>query len=162
MAVFIEKKIVELLTRQKKTISVAESCTGGLVSQRLTSVPGASKVFGFGVISYSGTAKQNLLKVNKNLIRKYGEVSEEVALAMASGILKISKSDYALAITGIAGPTGGTAKKPVGMVCFSLLSKDERHIKKMTTYFKGNRNRIRQKAANTVLQLLYKVLKEDS
>ncbi|HBQ20653.1 MAG TPA: damage-inducible protein CinA [Deltaproteobacteria bacterium] len=151
----VEEKIIHLLTQQKKTVSLAESCTGGWVGEKLTSIPGASKVFGFGVVSYSAKAKQKLLNVPASLIKKYGEVSPEVACAMAKGILSLSKSTYALAITGIAGPTGGTSKKPVGTVCLSLISKDGQHIKNRTLYLKGSRHHIRKKASDQILKMLY-------
>lgn len=157
MAMKIEEKIVRLLTVKHKTISVAESCTGGLLAQRLTSVPGASTVFGFGVVSYSGKAKNVFLKVRPSLIRRYGEVSKEVALAMARGIQKVSQSDYSISITGIAGPTGGTSQKPVGTVYLSLLSQKAAHIKKCL--LRGNRNQIRMKATTIALHWLHQALK---
>lgn len=152
----IEKKLVALLNSQKKTVSFAESCTGGGLTQRLTSVSGASKVFGFGIVSYSAKAKNKCLGIPLSLIRKYGEVSREVALAMAQGIQKISKSDYAVSITGIAGPTGGSLSKPVGTVYLSLISKEAEHIKKH--YLQGSRNQIRKKATSIALQWLFEVL----
>lgn len=153
----IEEKIVRLLTVKNKTISVAESCTGGLLAQRLTSAPGASTVFGFGVVSYSARAKKAFLKVKPSLIRRYGEVSKEVALAMAKGIQEVSQSDYSISITGIAGPTGGTSQKPVGTVYLSLLSQKAAHIKKCL--LRGNRNQIRMKATTIALHWLHQVLK---
>lgn len=157
-----EEKIVHLLTQRKETVSLAESCTGGLLGQRLTSISGASKVFGFGVISYSGQAKQKLLKVSPSLIRKHGEVSQEVAQAMARGIQRLSQSDYALSVTGIAGPTGGTAQKPVGMVCFSLISQRGRHIKNKTLHFSGSRSQIRRKASTAIFKILVQALTKGS
>ncbi len=146
------------MTRQKKTLSLAESCTGGMIGERLTSISGASKIFGFGVVSYSALAKQKLLKVPLSIIKKYGEVSEPVACAMAEGIQRVSGSDLAIAVTGIAGPAGGTAKKPVGTVCLSLISKDGRHIKNRTLFFKGRRHNIRKKASTTALQWVHNYL----
>lgn len=157
-----EEKIIHLLTQRKETVSLAESCTGGLLGQRLTSISGASKVFGFGVISYSGQAKQKLLKVSPSLIRKHGEVSQEVAQAMARGIQRLSQSDYALSVTGIAGPTGGTAQKPVGMVCFSLISQRGRHIKNKTLHFSGSRSQIRRKASTAIFKILVQALTKGS
>ena len=154
----LEEKIIRLLTQRKETVSVAESCTGGLIGQRLTSVPGTSKVFGFGVVSYSGKAKQKLLKVSPSLIKKYGEVSQEVACAMAKGIQKLSQSSYALSVTGIAGPAGGSTQKPVGTVCFSLISEKGRHIKNRTLHFSGGRSQIRRKASTAIFKILVHTL----
>lgn len=153
----LEEKVIKALIKKKKTVSVAESCTGGLIAERLTSVPGASHVFGFGAVVYSGEAKRKLLKINPALIKAYGEVSEEVASAMATAIQKISKSDYALAVTGIAGPSGGTPLKPVGTVCFSLLSPRRRLIKKLL--LRGRRNEIRDQGSRIILNALLDDLK---
>ena len=158
----LEEKIIRLLTQRKETVSVAESCTGGLIGQRLTSVPGTSKVFGFGVVSYSGKAKQKLLKVSPSLIQKYSEVSEEVAQAMAQGIQRLSQSTYAISVTGIAGPTGGTAQKPVGTVCFSLISEKGQHIKNKTLHFSGSRSQIRRKASTAIFKILLHTLQRRS
>lgn len=154
----LEEKVVKLLTAKNKTLAIAESCTGGMIGELLTSVPGASKIFGFGVVSYSAKAKQKILHVKPALIQKYGEVSEPVACAMAQGIQKLSKSDLAIAVTGIAGPTGGTAKKSVGTVCLSLISKDGRHIKNRTFVFKGRRHNIRKSASTAALQWVHEYL----
>lgn len=153
----LEEKVILALMKKKKTVSVAESCTGGLIAERLTSIPGASQVFGFGAVVYSGEAKRKLLKINTAFIKTYGEVSEEVVSAMAQAIQKLSKSDYALAVTGIAGPSGGTSLKPVGTVCFSLLSQRRRLIKKLL--LRGRRNEIRDQAATVILNALLDDLK---
>jgi nicotinamide-nucleotide amidase len=112
--------LADLLTQNKLTISVAESCTGGTLASTLTSLSGASVYFDRGFVTYSNKAKQDLLGVNKDTITKYGAVSEHVALEMVKGVIKNSTSDFAVAITGIAGPSGGTTIKPVGMVCFGF------------------------------------------
>ena len=112
--------LADLLTQNKLTISVAESCTGGTLASTLTSLSGASVYFDRGFVTYSNKAKQDLLGVNKDTITKYGAVSEHVALEMVKGVIKNSTSDFAVAITGIAGPSGGTTTKPVGMVCFGF------------------------------------------
>jgi PncC family amidohydrolase len=155
----VESKIVRHLKKKRSTVSIAESCTGGLVAQRLTSISGASSVFGYGVISYSADCKKKILKVPASTLKKYGEVSQDVAIAMAQGVLKISNSNFAIAVTGIAGPTGGTRKKPVGTVCFALISKRKKLIKKYG--FSGDRARIRRQASTKVLNLLYRCLKDD-
>ncbi len=110
------RAVVALLTREKLMISTAESCTGGLVAALITEVPGSSGVFERGFITYSNAAKCDLLGVPATLIGRFGAVSGEVAVAMASGALKASTADIALSVTGVAGPGGGTSAKPVGLV----------------------------------------------
>ena len=154
----VEKNIVQLLTQRKQTLSIAESCTGGWIGQRMTSVPGAFRVFGLGVISYSAEAKKEILKVSPKLIQKHGVVSEEVAVAMAKGVQKLSRSHYAISVTGIAGPTGATPTKSVGMVCLSLISKGGKNIKKRTLHLKGSRRGIRKEASTQILNWLYQSL----
>ena len=112
----LAKKIVTILNKKKLKISFAESCTGGLLSSLITSISGASKVFNLGLITYSNQAKINILKVNKNIIKKYGAVSHECCKAMVNNLSKISKANINVSITGIAGPKGGTKQKPVGLV----------------------------------------------
>ena len=111
------KKIVGLLKRKKLKISIAESCTGGMLSSAITSVSGSSKVFTLGVVAYSNQSKIKVLKVSKKIIRKYGSVSEQVCKAMVKNVSKIAKTNISVSITGIAGPSGGTKMKPVGLVC---------------------------------------------
>ena len=110
------KSLVKILTKKKLKISSAESCTGGLLASSITSVNGASKVFNLGLVTYSNQAKINILKVKKNIIKKYGAVSPECCLAMVSNLSKISNAHINVSITGIAGPKGGTKQKPVGLV----------------------------------------------
>lgn len=119
----IEEIIVELLTQRGEWLSTAESCTGGTIASRITDVSGSSRVFGHGWVTYANEAKQQHLGVPAALIQTHGAVSEEVARAMAEGALKNSGADHALAVTGIAGPTGGTPEKPVGTVWIALASK---------------------------------------
>jgi nicotinamide-nucleotide amidase len=116
----IEQVVVQLLKAQKKSVALAESCTGGLIGHRLTNVPGASTVFWGGVISYANAAKENLLGVQAKTLRQYGAVSEPVAREMAVGAREKFGSDFALAVTGIAGPDVGTLEKPVGTVFVAL------------------------------------------
>ena len=110
------KNVVKILTKKKLKIAFAESCTGGMLASEITSVSGASKVFGIGLVTYSNQAKITVLKVNKNIIQKYGAVSAECCEAMVKNLSKISKAQINVSITGIAGPNGGTKKKPVGLV----------------------------------------------
>ncbi|MBI1823151.1 MAG: competence/damage-inducible protein A [Nitrospirae bacterium] len=116
----LEKVVGQELARRKKTLSIAESCTGGLVSHRLTNIPGSSVYFNGSAVTYSNRSKIEQLGVSPSLIKKYGAVSPGVALAMAEGIRTVSQSDYGLSITGIAGPGGGTSRKPIGLVYFGL------------------------------------------
>ena len=110
------KNLVKILTKKKIKIAFAESCTGGMLSSEITSISGASKVFNLGLVTYSNQAKIKLLKVNKDIIQKYGAVSYECCLAMVNNLSKISRANINVSITGIAGPKGGTIQKPVGLV----------------------------------------------
>ena len=110
------KNIVKKLIKKKLKISFAESCTGGMLAASITSINGASKIFSIGLITYSNQAKINILKVNKNVINKYGAVSAECCEAMVKNLAKISKAQINVSVTGIAGPNGGTKNKPVGLV----------------------------------------------
>ena len=110
------KNLVKILTKKKLKIAFAESCTGGMLASEITSISGASKVFGLGLITYSNQAKINILKVKKSIIKKYGAVSPECCEAMVKNLSKFSKAQINVSITGIAGPNGGTKSKPVGLV----------------------------------------------
>ena len=110
------KNLVKILTKKKLKIAFAESCTGGMLASEITSISGASKVFGLGLVTYSNQAKITVLKVNKSIIQKYGAVSPQCCKAMVKNLSKISKAQINVSITGIAGPNGGTKKKPVGLV----------------------------------------------
>jgi nicotinamide-nucleotide amidase len=119
----MEQVVVRQLREQGRTVATAESCTGGLIANRLTNVPGASNAFGWGFVTYANEAKQGVLGVPPALLKAHGAVSEPVARAMAEGALRVSGADHALAVTGIAGPDGGTAEKPVGTVWIALASR---------------------------------------
>ena len=110
------KNLVKILTKKKLKIAFAESCTGGMLASEITSISGASKVFGIGLVTYSNQAKITVLKVNKSIIQKYGAVSPQCCKAMVKNLSKISKAQINVSITGVAGPNGGTKKKPVGLV----------------------------------------------
>jgi len=149
----------KLLVERKMTLSVAESCTGGMISQRITSIPGSSIYFKEGIVSYSNEAKIKILGVKDETLKSYGAVSENGALEMALGIRKIAGTDYALSVTGIAGPSGGTADKPVGLVYIGLCGP---LIEKVHNFkFMGSRAEIRERATNTALDLLRRQLLED-
>ena len=154
----LAKKIVKTLIKKKLKISFAESCTGGLLSRTITSVSGSSKVFTLGLIAYSNHSKNKVLKVSKNIIRKYGSVSEQVCLAMVKNISKIDKADMSVSITGIAGPNGGTKKKPVGLVYIGVMKTNKIKINK---YLFKNRGRsyIQKAALNKSLGLILSFLK---
>ncbi len=117
--------IVKKLNKKRLKISFAESCTGGLLASEITSVSGASKVFELGLVTYSNQAKISVLKVNKNIIKKYGAVSPECCEAMVKNLAKISKAQINVSITGIAGPNGGTKTKPVGLVYIGVKNKNK-------------------------------------
>ena len=110
------KNLVKILAKKKLKISFAESCTGGMLASEITSISGASKVFGLGLVTYSNQAKINVLRVNKSIIQKYGAVSNKCCEAMVKNLAKISKAQINVSITGIAGPNGGTKTKPIGLV----------------------------------------------
>ncbi len=112
----LNKKIISLLKRKKLRLAIAESCTGGMLSNSITSVSGSSKVFTMGLVTYSNQAKKNILKVPQKIIKKYGAVSVQCCLAMVNNLSKISNSKVCVSITGIAGPKGGSKQKPVGLV----------------------------------------------
>jgi nicotinamide-nucleotide amidase len=134
------KKLTELLISKNMSIAVAESCTGGLLSSSLTSIPGASSYFNCGFITYSNESKIKMLNVDSQTIELFGAVSERVAFEMAVGAGQHSQSDLAISVTGIAGPSGGTAEKPVGMVCFGFYVEGE--VSTTTQFFSGVRSEI--------------------
>ncbi len=145
-------KIHNKLLKQKYTIAIAESCTGGLLSAELTKNPGASVYFLLGVVAYSNKSKEGILKIPPKLISKYGAVSRQVAISMAENIRKKSKADLGISITGIAGPGGATTNKPVGTVFICLSTKNINTCQKLSLH--GNRRSIQKKAIQKVLHLL--------
>jgi nicotinamide-nucleotide amidase len=134
------KKLTELLTSKNMSIAIAESCTGGSLSSSLTSIPGASSYFNCGFITYSNQSKVNMLNVDSQTIELFGAVSEKVAYEMAMGAGQNSKSHLAISVTGIAGPSGGTPEKPVGMVCFGFYV--DGNVTTTTQFFSGVRSEI--------------------
>ena len=152
------KKIVNLLNKKKLKIAFAESCTGGLLSSTITSVSGSSKVFTLGLVAYSNQSKTKVLKVSKNIIRKYGSVSKQVCLAMAKNVSKISKTNISVSVTGIAGPSGGTKIKPVGLVYVGIKKGNRVEVKKYLFKNKG-RSYIQKAAVNKSLGLILRFLK---
>jgi nicotinamide-nucleotide amidase len=142
----------QLLTDQSLTLSVAESCTGGNLSALLTSVSGSSTYFDRGYITYSNQAKMDMLDVDVEILEQFGAVSEQTAFEMVNGVIQNSHSDIAVSITGIAGPTGGTVEKPVGMVCFGFYVKDKHFVK--TQHFSGDRETVVASSVDFVIQTL--------
>ncbi len=148
----LEEVVGNLLSEKRKTIAVAESCTGGLIGAKFTNVSGSSKYFERGVVTYSDQAKTELLGVPKEIIQKHGVVSEEVAILMAEGARKLAKTDYGLSATGIAGPTGGTPEKPVGLVYIGFADQNESFAHKLQ--FREDRLTNRERAAQAALNLV--------
>ena len=150
-------KIVKLLTKKKLTVSFAESCTGGLLASSITSISGSSKVFNMGLVTYSNNAKVKLLQVPKKTITKYGAVSHETCLSMVKNLSKISKANISISITGVAGPSGGTKAKPVGLVYIGLKKGSKIIVKK--NYFKSKKRISIQKAtARHALKMILNIL----
>lgn len=144
------------LAKNQKTISVAESCTGGMLSSLLTQSPGSSRYFKLGIVAYSNQAKENILKIPSNIIDKKGAVSKEVAGLLAKSVRLLAKTDFGIGVTGIAGPGGGSKAKPVGTVFIAASSKNKEICRKF--HFSGSRTTIRKKSALKALQLLNKII----
>ena len=148
----LEKAVVDLLAANHLTVTTVESCTGGMLSSRLVDVPGASEIFKSGYVTYSNKAKKKLVGVKKSSLDKYGAVSEVVAKEMAKGAALFSKADVTVAITGIAGPDGGTEEKPVGLVYIACQVCGTMTVKEY--HFKGNRTKIRESSVASALGLM--------
>lgn len=148
----LEQAVVRLLNKYELTVTTAESCTGGLLSARIVNVPGASEVFREGFITYSNKAKRKILDVSKSTLKKYGAVSEQTAKEMATGGVFATDCDACVAVTGIAGPDGGTEEKPVGLVYIATYMKDKVNVERYQ--FKGNREKVREQAVVKALDLL--------
>ena len=151
------KKIVNLLKKKKISLSVAESCTGGMLAQNVTSINGASKIFKFGIITYSNQSKMKHLKISSKVINKYGSVSEECCGAMVKNLSKISNSKLNIAITGIAGPDGGSKDKPVGLVYVGIKKGRTVIIKENKFKFK-KRNLIQLLTVKEIIKLILKII----
>ena len=151
------KSLVKILTKKKLKISFAESCTGGLLASSITSISGASKIFDLGLVTYSNQAKIKFLKVNKNIIKKYGAVSHECCLAMVNNLSKISKANISVSITGIAGPNGGTKQKPVGLVYIGV-KKGKTLLIKENKFKSKNRSTIQKSTISKVIKLIDNII----
>ena len=154
----LENNLVKKLMARKKTLAVAESCTGGLLSKRLTDISGSSKIFKLGTITYSNESKTNLLGIKNKVIKDYGSVSKKAALNMAKGVKSLANTDIGFSITGIAGPTGGTKSKPVGLVYFGLSTNRKTITKKVLFGNYRTRGEIRFLATQFALMWLFKHL----
>ncbi|MDC0057124.1 CinA family protein [Alphaproteobacteria bacterium] len=146
------KKIINKLIKRNITISVAESCSGGQLSSTITKVSGVSKIFNMGIITYSNQAKSSLLKVPLTKITKHGSVSEEVALSMVMNLAKLSKSEICISTTGISGPSGGSKKKPVGLVYIGI--KFNKKVFVVRKIFIGDRKKIQNDTVNYALKII--------
>ena len=156
----MEKSLGDILISRTLTISVAESCTGGLIGHLITSIPGSSAYFAGGIISYSNQSKCDLLGVSPATLEQYGAVSDQTAREMATGVKERLKSDIGISVTGIAGPDGGSVEKPVGTV-FMGFAFDTRPFS-IKYLFKGDRLEIKQQTAETVLENIRRHLNGDS
>ena len=150
--------LVKKLVKKKLKISFVESCTGGLLASSITSISGASKIFNLGLVTYSNQAKIKFLKVNKNIIKKYGAVSHECCLAMVNNLSKISKAHINVSITGIAGPKGGTKLKPVGLVYIGVKKGNKTRINKCL-FKRKKRLSIQKATVKKALGLILKITK---
>ena len=158
----LSQKIVKLLSKKKLKISFAESCTGGLLSSAITSVSGSSKIFALGLVTYSNQSKNSVLKIPKKILRTYGAVSYETCLFMVKNLSKISKTEISVSITGIAGPTGGSEEKPVGLTFIAVSDAFGTWSGKYTyTHDRiKNKERVAQTALNLVRMRLLGLLEE--
>ena len=152
----LEEVVGQLLVEQELTLGVAESCTGGLVTHRLTNVPGSSNYLLGGVVAYSYDVKERVLEVHHDTLYEHGAVSRETALEMARGARRLLGSDVALAVTGIAGPGGGTAEKPVGLVYIALAARDSEHCERYV--WSGDRLQNKQRSSQAALEMLREYL----
>lgn len=156
----IEKQTVELLKSKKLKLATAESCTGGLISKRITDVSGSSEVFDGGVVCYSNRFKENVLGVSPEILKKYGAVSRETAREMVKGVLSLTKADIAVAVTGIAGPSSDDTNKPVGLVFIAVSDGKSTIVKKLLNNFTGDvREQNRSISADTALEMIMEAIR---
>ncbi len=157
------KVLVENLKSNNKKVATAESCTGGLLAQKITSIPGASEVFDCGVVAYSNEIKTSVLGVNEETLNIYGAVSEQTAGEMATGVIKLSNADIGVGITGIAGPGGGSAEKPIGLVYIATATQSDVVTKRFL--FDGDRESVREQSTKAAVMMVMAILdpvKEDN
>lgn len=154
-----EKKLFTALINNKLTISIAESCTGGKICDRITNIPSSSKTFLLGIVSYSNSSKIKILKIPRNIIETKGAVSKETAKLMSQNIRKLANSNLGVAVTGIAGPSGGSKNKPVGTVFIAVSSEKKTHFQKFN--FTGGRLAIKKKSADKAIQMILEFIKNN-
>jgi nicotinamide-nucleotide amidase len=155
------EKLAALLLKHRQTVAVAESCTGGWIAKVLTDLSGSSAWFERGFVTYSNRSKQDMLGVSESTLQSYGAVSSETVEAMAAGVLQNSMADFSLSVSGIAGPTGGTTEKPVGLVWFAWAAKEHEQSVLLATekqVFKGDRDAVRHQAVAYALNRLVELL----
>lgn len=156
----IEKQTVELLKSKKLKLATAESCTGGLISKRITDVSSSSEVFEGGVVCYSNRFKENVLGVSPETLKKYGAVSRETAREMVKGVLSLTRADIAVAVTGIAGPSSDNTNKPVGLVYIAVSDGKSTIVKKLLNNFTGDvREQNRNISADTALEMIMEAIR---
>ncbi|MCL2678040.1 MAG: nicotinamide-nucleotide amidohydrolase family protein [Clostridiales bacterium] len=149
--------LVESLIKNRRTIALAESCTGGGIAAALTAVPGSSQCFGLGVVSYGNRAKEELLRVPAEVLLRFGAVSAQTAAQMAAGARELAGADYALAVTGVAGPGGGTPEKPVGLVYISFCGESGLCVTRQY-HFTGDREAVRRQTGEAALELALELI----
>ena len=149
----LSQKLIQLLIKKKLKISIAESCTGGMLSSVITSVSGSSKVFTMGLVTYSNQSKNRLLKVPKQIIKNHGAVSIQCCFSMVNNLSKICKSNVSVSITGIAGPSGGTKQKPIGLVYIGIKRANKVKINRFLFKNRGRSN-IQKAATKKALELI--------
>ena len=154
MIASIAKRVIEIASEKKIRIAVAESCTGGMITEKITDIPGSSNCFSHGVVSYSDEAKSQFFMIKDDTLEDHGAVSREVAEQMAEGVIQYNDCDISVSVTGIAGPSGATKTKPIGTIWFSWAKKVENKIviESELHQFDGNREKIRMKATEVALR----------
>ncbi len=152
----LPKRVVKLLMEKNMTLSSAESCTGGLFSQEVTNISGASQIFDRGIVTYSNNAKMEELGVKAETLAAFGAVSKETAYEMAEGVREVSGTDIGVSVTGIAGPTGATKDKPVGLVYIGISTKDSTNVRELR--LEGDRTQNRQNSMRNMFDIIYEIL----
>lgn len=147
--------LVPLLIKKNLSISTAESCTGGLLASKITEIPNSSKVFNFGLVTYSNKSKEKLLNIKKNTLQKYGAVSSQTCMEMVENLSRLSKSNICISITGVAGPGGGSKVKPVGLVYVGIKSKNKTRIYEFRLKKDLSRKKIQSSIVNKVFKLIF-------
>ena len=157
----LEEKVVKILNEKGLVLATAESCTGGLIAKRITDVSGSSAMFNCGIVSYSNEIKENILGVKHETLEKYGAVSEQTVREMVDGVLKVSKADIAVAVSGIAGPNSDNTEKPVGLIYLAASDNNKVKVVKLNNHFSDDvRNQNRKSASDTALEMILEMVGE--